>query len=271
MNTDSYFAQGTGHTVCQDYALASRNARFGFAVVCDGCSASPRSEVGAGILAHTFVQAYLEATEWNGQESNEYKDIFEAVLKSSTRNRLLEIKRHTGLDINSFDATLVAAITDQKTQTLKVYIWGDGHVYLKFKGEDSLLLSARYASNAPYYFSYGLNQERMVAYEKQFGSGEAVLSRNHAEGETIKPYYNATWPLDVIEYVSVFSDGIETFSQVKDDVSIPIPLTDILPQVSQYKSTVGSFVQRRLTRFQKENREKLISHFDDISSASIIL
>ncbi|MCA9708502.1 MAG: hypothetical protein KDK70_21815, partial [Myxococcales bacterium] len=52
MYVDAWFAIGDTHVVCEDFACAGHTeAGAGFAVVCDGCSSSPQTDVGARLLA----------------------------------------------------------------------------------------------------------------------------------------------------------------------------------------------------------------------------
>ena len=56
MNADCYYEIGYSHTVCEDYALAGKiNNDISFAIVCDGCSASPHVDVGARILTYAAL------------------------------------------------------------------------------------------------------------------------------------------------------------------------------------------------------------------------
>ena len=52
INTDSIFLQGSDHQVCEDYATdfgsSEKNKRI---IVCDGCSGSSMTDVGARLLA----------------------------------------------------------------------------------------------------------------------------------------------------------------------------------------------------------------------------
>ena len=49
---DAHFVMGRGHSVCQDYALATARS----AVVCDGCSSSRASDVGARVIALAAIR-----------------------------------------------------------------------------------------------------------------------------------------------------------------------------------------------------------------------
>lgn len=269
MNTDSYFAQGAGHTICQDYATTRENERFVFAVVSDGCSSSPKSEIGASVLSQTFIQSYIESWQWADNEVGG-QHVVDTFLKAGLRNKLKEIARHTGLPNEAFDATLVAAVADKESGIVSIFIWGDGHVVLQLRDGTESILSAKYPTNAPYYFSYelGNDQSRQKQYLKLFGDNRAQLSRNNEESVLIAPFSKEMWDVGLLSGVSVYSDGIETFSRVENEVSQPVPLSEILTSL-KYKSTVGEFVKRRFTRFLKECRDKEVSHYDDVSCASI--
>lgn len=269
MHADSHFSQGAGHTICQDHATTRETERFTFAVVSDGCSGSHKSEVGAGVLAHLFIQSYLEAWE-NACERGDVGIFLKAgILKAGIQNKMREVCCHTGLDHSAFDATIVAVVADKEMNRMSIFIWGDGHVVLKFKDGTVVTRSARYPSGAPYYFSYSLSQTRQTEYKTTFGETGAELSYNGGTPELVEPYYSEHWPLDILECVSVFSDGLETFTELQEGVAVPVPLDKVMGEVCGYKSTVGEFVKRRWGRFLKECRAKGISHYDDVSCAAI--
>ena len=67
MTADAYFAIGRTHDVCQDYALASDDVPKTWALVSDGCSSSPASDIGARLLgraaAHALERGRLAPTQ----------------------------------------------------------------------------------------------------------------------------------------------------------------------------------------------------------------
>ncbi len=278
MIADSFFTQGAGHSICQDHATTRETERFTFAVISDGCSASPKSEVGASILSHAFMQAYITTWEW--ADDNGGMEVFETVLLANLRNKLLEIKRHTGLENGAFDATIVAAIADKQEERMNFSVWGDGIIQVKRKQSLDEVHQFNYPSNAPYYFSYTLDSRREEDYTQAFGNPNANVITYYQprtsglggdEHKSTPPYYNWSLPLEDIEAVSVFSDGIETFSKTENGLTTPIHYLSIISELTNYKSKVGEFVRRRMSRFLKESKHNNISHFDDISSASIIV
>ena len=58
--TDAFFSIGKTHMVCQDYARSgTTRAGHPYAIVCDGCSSSPDTDLGSRFLAMSFA-SYVE-------------------------------------------------------------------------------------------------------------------------------------------------------------------------------------------------------------------
>ena len=61
-NADAFFSIGKTHMVCEDYARAGTQQNgLPYALVCDGCSSSPDTDIGArllGMAAATTFQAH---------------------------------------------------------------------------------------------------------------------------------------------------------------------------------------------------------------------
>ena len=51
MKADAYFEIGATHLVCQDYALAFANNEYAYAIVSDGCTSSPNTDIGARLIS----------------------------------------------------------------------------------------------------------------------------------------------------------------------------------------------------------------------------
>ena len=115
MTTDSYYAIGKSHTVCQDVARHGGD-RSPFIIVCDGCSGSPQTELGAAVLAQTIstlLQPPILSAHRRVQAFGP-PAIFAAAYSCDS----LRVPRA------ALDATLMLAIqTDTHVQAA---IWGDG-------------------------------------------------------------------------------------------------------------------------------------------------
>ncbi len=270
MTGDAIFVQGHGHTICQDYAIATD---YGAAIVCDGCSASPKSEVGAAILAHTFLESYRDTRYGHLKDQPETDKIFDIILKTQVFNRVKEIMRHTGLPDNAFDATIVAAIADPDKDILRLFMWGDGYIFID-SNEGETLYTGNYESGAPKYFSYSLDDEREGMYKSAFGDKPRTITTKcflPSGVETtmvgdLPDYHCWTIPLAGITMVQAFSDGLASFL---DGQNKAVLVRDILPSVAKFKLSHGSFVQRRVRRALKDFQKQGVTHYDDFSSAAI--
>jgi len=50
LHTDWFITTGSTHDICQDYVLTGKYGDYAYGIVADGCSSSPRSEIGAKLL-----------------------------------------------------------------------------------------------------------------------------------------------------------------------------------------------------------------------------
>jgi len=268
MTSDSYFAQGAGHAICEDYALNWQNNQATLALIADGCSSSDKTDVGARIVAEVFASTVKLLTKEG------LLDCSNSTIQTLVKDKIKTINSQVGLNSAAYDCTIVAALITPKNNTLQLFLWGDGVIHLIFT-DKCITYSARYESNAPYYLSYDLAQNgRAEEYCKTYGKKEAKLTKTSNEHTTtlsIPPFYTEKISTQGLVAVTVFSDGISTFSKLDGDQALLIPETEIITELTNFKNSSGEFVQRRLRRFQKTCKKDNISHFDDISCASIML
>lgn len=279
MQTDSFFRQGSGHAVCQDYAINGENEDIAFALVADGCSSSPKTDVGARILAESFTRTICEVHKPSWSFLGEKK----AFVSVETLGRVKRIKEMLTLSSNSFDATLLAAVFDKHANELGLYIWGDGFVRLEYEGKHENW-RITYPKNAPYYLSYLLKPDRLKAYLEEFPENQAALFRHiqfapwkegslalcGQETEALEPLHFQQVSAEGLKSITVFSDGLESFSKVDEDNEVrPISYTEIFTEAVAYKSHSGNFVQRRMLAMAKNSAKLGRSHYDDVSAAAI--
>ena len=105
LHVDAHFARGRSHTVCQDYAVAGSRV----AVISDGCSSAPHSDVGARLLAHAALAAAPET-----------------FVSGAWLNAPQSTQRRMGLPAASLDATVVIASAGD--DRVEVTMFGDGVV-----------------------------------------------------------------------------------------------------------------------------------------------
>jgi len=265
MNSDSYYEIGAGHVFCQDYSLHGKIGETYYAIGCDGCSGSPKSEFGARLQAH-IVRKLLEIH--GGFIEPE-------ILKQSVIQEMRELKTKLRLDTSNFDATLwVLTATANSYQILG---WGDGMVVRKGKDGHFNVTSVVYSSGAPRYLSYALDPSRYQTYLQEFGNSDvqAVHLEKEMEPEVESHpvetfFYEEYGQLDDdIQTISVTSDGLATFQKRGDETFLP--MIDFADRLTAYKSTTGLFVERRMRKVSTENQKDDIIHFDDLFCATIAL
>jgi len=294
MNADVYFAMGKTHQVCQDYGLAgmtpppmtpaivldgdvdSDSLRRTFAVVCDGCSSSPHTDVGARLLAHSVA--------WGFDTFKDDLRLSRAVWEAE------ELRHRMQLPQQSLDATIMF-----------LHETGDGHVRARVAGDgvvagvrhDGVVVywTIRYPSGAPGYLSYLLSKDRYETYLDQTGGGRmiagSVLAPHEAsdvwdEGDyaydimKLEDSEDFTWQKDFsrerFSMVVAMTDGVQSFQERDGPGFSPVPLEQVLGQVLGFKNLAGQFVSRRMRRFLgKYCRMNGWQHSDDVGVAAIHL
>lgn len=281
MNADCYYEIGHSHTNCQDYALTGNvNDNLTYALISDGCSSSEDVDVGARILVHAAKEYLLTA----------YKEHFELPQIQASDLALpiiVTAARHVRdlmLSLVSLDCTLLIILSDGRK--VNAFIYGDGGFLIKKKnGSSSIYHYVNFPSGAPYYLSYLLSPVRQERYFKEFGQ-DAIIKRECIEnGVTItssidtriddfQKLYNMAsfceeWDF---EWIAATSDGINSFQENNDDGSIVnVEKGKMVQAFSDYKNFKGKFVERRMRRISKDCQKESITHYDDISCATIYM
>jgi hypothetical protein len=301
MNSDHFFAIGSTHKVCQDYALSGNYKGFYYAIVSDGCSSSPDSDFGSRILVKILEKNIKDSIDWKSNNILSIKDyiyhdrqkIFEYIIE------YLKIKDDLELNSVSLDATLLYIISDGKNSI--ICVWGDGAFLIKYKNNYMKFVNIKYPSGYPFYINYHKDNSRLDEFISQskvrqtdihieYPHLDKFITMDRIETEmninndrndsTLYPIQytipntgeGITENID-IESVSIISDGINSFYQTNtNDTSIvakDLSSIDIVKKMLSYKNFNGQFVQRRMQAFQKDCKKNNIEHQDDLSVATI--
>ena len=272
---DTYFAIGKTHEVCQDFGTADDPGQSGlsslraYAIVCDGCSASPDTDWGARFLARAAANAF------------EPLDPLTVIQKADGYRKALE------LHPQALDAT-VLLVKETRDGDAEVTVYGDGVVVARKRdgsGYESWSLS--FSLNAPAYLSYLLDPERLATY-RSMGGGILTTVTNKGTADVLCPPERVADPTEVVpdlapnfhrvfpkaEYdvVLVLSDGAESFQKREGTRFVPVPLAEVLVQVLDFKTLTHGFIKRRvgrfLTKFCPQNEWQ---HNDDFAVAGMVL
>jgi len=258
MHADRYFAIGTTHPICQDYAIANNLSGKTSVYLADGCSSSPATDFGARFLTLAAMRHERGAVGWD----------------KATITAASWMANAAQLPPRCLDATLLGIERDG--QDLIAFAYGDG--VIAFRERDTGVIVYHHiecADGAPDYLNYHLNPMRMDTYVDHMrgvGEGAKIVTRVR-DGEVIRidPYpilepYIAEIP-EYVDLVAVMSDGAASFQKLEGGSTVSIPVGEVVNQVMAIKNTTGDFVVRRvrngfLNRFCKKNGW---THYDDFA------
>lgn len=263
MNANSAFSIGHDHIICEDYALSGMSAGLSYAVVCDGCSASPEVDFGARILAMSAKRAILLARD------SEPMRFGEIIIQNA--ERVFDVLPH--LHRQALDATVLTAWVEDNNVVVRLY--GDG-VFVHKSGDNVYAVNMHLTSGAPDYLSYHLDPQRLAIYKGVKGNVKTIEALEITNGtKTINsgvadPLVPVTLKREVKpgDIVAVISDGINSFRQ-SDNTDID--WTDLLEEFVGYKNFEGEFAIRRLAAFKRKCLKEGTTHYDDISIAAIVV
>lgn len=275
MHSDSHFLIGHSHRVCEDYALSgiTEDGFTHYAIISDGCSDSKKhhskakTDLGARILAHCAVRAINNIFTELFDVSNLHRIMGKIIINNAQR-----VIRDLGLPEASLDATLIISIVTRDGSSF-VFFYGDGTVAYR-KDDLETLYTISYPSNAPYYLSYLLNNDRNTAYFEEFGNTYTIerhsLNEKLVVENTVDEYAISCKDVcicDVGDIITIMSDGVDTFEKL-DGSELP---HNVVADITDFKRTAGEYVTRQMIWLANRNTKQDIVHKDDFSMASICL
>lgn len=240
---DAHFLGGLGHPVCQDYATAGADT----AVVCDGCSSAPDTDVGARLLAHAALHASPNALE-----------------DGSWLHGPAAARRALGLPPSSLDATcIVARASDEH---IRVTMFGDGVVAARDHDGHQVVAEVHYPRSAPPYPGYALDPQREHAY-RSAGLGEPTIRGDAPPPLRCDTALCWTFPRQRWAAVLIGSDGLSAFRRADQS---PYATDAVVNALFRYRSPQGAFVTRRLRKFVSRDAPRQGVHAsDDVAVAAL--
>jgi hypothetical protein len=265
MNADHSFQIGNSHTICEDYAISGLVENGGaYAIVSDGCSSSTDTDFGSRVLALSTKKT-LSTGGINMDCSTFGK---------TTIDNLKGLKYLFPLHPTSLDATLLALWVKDNEYTVNIY--GDG-VFFHKTSTTLRIIHIDFDSNTPAYLSYHLDEERKKNYDTVNGLKNIIDRKSYINppqdiGEDIRhvsPFLDVSFKgiVEPGDIIGVCSDGVNSFQ--KADVGIN--WSDVIKQITDFKSLPGVFVQRRLGFLKRQWVKDQTTHYDDLSVAAIVI
>ena len=256
MNTDCAFWIGSTHSVCQDYGMAGAAT----VIVCDGCSSSPDTDIGARLLARSASR--LPLTTLGSPEH--------AVRAAA------KCAGSLGLPATCLDATLLTARAENGVFTVNCA--GDGVVALGRQDGSMDVFSVAFAASYPEYPSYLLDNARRALWAAQANNaktvqrwtltagGDIIESQTRGSDTAVEQFCGTAAEY---RFAAVLSDGVHSFTQtVQTETSrttAAVPAAAVLAEMLAFKSSRGQFVQRRVAAFRKNCQKRGWQHNDDVS------
>lgn len=270
MITDSFYKIGATHKVCQDYATHGNN----YAIISDGCSSSPNTEVGSMIATRALdfcLQHYLN-------KDNDYKALF-----TLTAGKMKSMADALHLSYNSLDATLGFVIADE--DSIKGVLYGDGNFIVKYKNGFVLVVNVEFAENYPDYLSYTLDINRAKQLAKLTSNhkkitktvykpdlSEVVCSLSYTVQDVIFVDNFIDSGIDSeVSFACVTSDGLDTFQYQNYSGWTDIKQELILAELLAFKVFTQGFLERRMNLFKKYCKKNIVRHSDDFSMGVVAL
>jgi hypothetical protein len=260
MQIDTFLTIGKTHKVCEDYILSGTDP-IPYIILADGCSSSKGTDMGARLLCY-LAQQYIRFRAGDVDFAPDHNEMGLWIIHNAEL-----VAKQLGLQHNALDATLIVAYQQVPLNMVRVLMYGDGCV-VYFDENGYKFGEVDYSQNAPYYLSYQISPERDKAFyemkQKKIIRNSLCLdgweTTEDALAYDVPAVYNYT--LDNGAGLMIASDGLVSF--VENKVGI-VNFKEYADQFFAFKTTAGSFLQRRANRVLKDLAKKNISNADDLS------
>lgn len=253
---DSHYMIGATHTECQDFTLHA-DVPIPHLIVCDGCSASVGSHIGARILAKTAQYLIQQPDILAYHEFGQY-----------VINRGYQIAQKMNLPDFVLDSTLLIAYI--KDEIITVYMYGDGCVLYE-KQDDSIgIINVEFADNAPYYLTYWLSESYQTAFAAR---GKNLMYVHDTRSPQLNPQSFETplvysFPLADYKSIALASDGAT--SCVNVETGYKLPLIEVAQHLLHYDvSATPHFVEQGMQTLQTYYLKQNIHILDDLAVAML--
>lgn len=255
---DYYFTIGETHDVCEDY-VTQGHIPAPFIVLCDGCSSSPDSDIGARILALTTKYIIENNPIWPLDYPNFGRKLIAQAFDVVTKMKLKE---------SILDATVVLGFLHE--DTIHVYVYGDGALLFKDSAGRISTIDISFIHNAPFYLTYWYDESRQEEYARY--EARPLLLTDSINGQSdplpFQTPLSFSFPLQQFPLVAIASDGITQFIDMTQ--SVKLSLDEVSTDLLNFKHLEGEFVKRRTKRVLEQYAQQGIFPADDLSIGAFV-
>lgn len=163
INADAAFLVGHGHAICQDYAFVGTSEQTCVALLSDGCSGSPDTDIGARLLARAaWAQQPRPTFSVHDMEPWIQRTVDAAQAAAN------------GIDLSPLclDATLLGVHADEVLW--RALVCGDGLVAVGRENGVVDVYAVHFGRNCPAYPAYRLSEERRITLNILEGNARTV-------------------------------------------------------------------------------------------------
>lgn len=278
IHIDSYFTNGNVKKTCQDYVIHGETP-VPYVILCDGCSSSKFTDVGARILAHSAknILRFCLLKEFNHSMATEE---FYTTFASMTISCAFASVESLDIVKECLDTTLIVLYHDPYHKRPVYLMYGDGYVITMKQGQLKNVWWSTFEGNAPYYLSYLVDPERRKLYENftlSYGNARkdnyvnADISMTPSWYSPVKHDKYNMYYIDPEFNDSIFiaSDGIDSFVDVENAERLPFRY--ILKEFLAFKNVNGKYIERRVRRAMEDFSKVNIHNTDDVSFGGMII
>ena len=268
---DSHYTIGKTHLYCQDYAVHGREP-FPHAILADGCSAAPNSDIGARLLVLNARRELARFARISGDEAERaalHWRLGQRIVRRAARQA-----RDLSLDPEVLDATLLVAWCDGTA--VHVHLYGDGCIATRRADGGLAVIQVEYAENAPYYLSYLLDPERQAIYREAVGNSAVAqsiryLSETTAASARREPFdapIAFAFDLAAFPAVAVATDGFQSFLNAETGQWVDV--LEVARALLDFRGCAGAFVRDRSEKVLIEFAKRLLFNLDDLGLGAFV-
>lgn len=290
--TDHFTVQG--HSLkhlevgCQDYAYSFSSGDLSVAIVSDGCSSAPNSDVGARLLTltagHLISQQLPNFLDDNpAMTVEQLRSGLEAFLITQLNGLFAALNHGAFLGPLLLDCTLLIAV--RYKERAFVFMYGDGFVGVEYLDGTFELTRREYTAtfdgvehSAPNYLAYKLmvHHDRWLRYEAAHPKTETDVyvfkdgvwqPPVHTESDLTGNQFCVELDYAKVKNIIVSSDGIGSFDESKVRL-----LEDTVGELMRFPANARGNILRRKLIFNATRTwpAKGWKHHDDLGLAAIL-
>lgn len=263
ISVDKYSTVGSEHLTNEDYIYVMKSNEESYLVLCDGCSASPLTDLGSRVIAHT-LKRYLQDKQLSNKLSTD--DLIRRSLNSAGN-----IVGQLNLSGRCLESTIIlVTITDDVTN---IFMYGDGVIITKTLGGLIQITEVSYKYNAPLYPIYQLGERKLIEYFENYPDQRLYILNTLIEVNGVRYANTSEYPLSEsncgykftsfclsnkdLDSLIISTDGIQSFNV--------IDIKEIVDNVLDVKNFNGSFLERNMIWYKRQWERKDIVHTDDLT------